>query len=235
MSGAFEIYRRDWQAQACARTIDVFRRAPVLRQIQTVQIRQSQELYDALIDSLPARTLEEARGTNLDVIGRIVGVWPRPLVDAGDLVYFEPDSAEGMPDNAPVFVTGAPENGLVEVGDVEYRRRIRAKIIKNGTKYGSAPEIMYWAQFAYGTAVSVRSVGLSDLSVTLRSDIPTSIIREILGVSSDDTSDLQFNLPLPTTSRIVQVFFKPPDAFAPDSDLTAPDRAYVGVGYGLNP
>jgi hypothetical protein len=234
MADDFDIYRRDWQSIACQRTMDVYRRAPVLRQIQTALIDQVQELDDALIDSLPARTLDLAQGANLDVIGRIVGVWPRPLEDADALFYFTVDDGSNHVDSAPVYVTGAPLAGQVPVGDVSYKRLIRAKIAKNSTKYGSAPEVQYWAQFAYGVTLSVRNVGLSDLEIVFAGTTPASLVTEILRVVSDETSDFQYNIPLPTTSRIKEVFFKPANAFAPDSDLGAPDLAPIGVGYGLN-
>lgn len=234
MASEFDIYRQDLQALACDRTLDVFRRAPVLRQLQTVQIGQVQELHDAIIDCLPARTLDSAQLYNLDVIGRIVGVWPRPLEDAGAIQYFGPDSALASPDWAPVWVTGGPLNGLVPVGDIEYRRAIRAKIAKNSTKYGSAPELQYWAMFAYGATISVRNVGLSDVAVIFAADTPPRSVAAILGQVSDETADYQYNIPLPTTARIVQAIFKPTGAFAPDIQSGAPDVGRIGVGYGLN-
>lgn len=235
MAGEFDIYRVDLQALACDRTLDVFRRSPVIRQIQTVQINQAQELHNAIIDCLPARTLDEAQQANLDVIGRIVGAYPRPLADSGAITYFGPDSALGAPDWAPVWVTNAPLNGLVPIGDIEYRRFIRAKIAKNSTKYGSAPELQYWAQFAYGATISVRNVGLSDLAVVFAEGTPPGTVAAILAVRSDDTADNIYNIPLPTTARIVQAIFKPVGAFAPDLQSGAPDVARAGVGYGLNP
>lgn len=235
MSGEFDIYRVDLQALACERTLDVFRRSPVIRQIQTVQINQVQELHDAIIDCLPARTLDEAQQANLDVLGRIVGAFPRPLQDAALLVYFKPDDPANGPDSAPVYVTNAPLSGQVPVGDVEYRRFIRAKIAKNATKYGSAPEVQHWAKFAYDATISVKNIGLSDLQIVFAADTPPNIVAQILRVISDDTADFQYNIPLPTTSRIAQVFFKPVGAFAPDNPLGATDSAPVGVGYVVNP
>lgn len=235
MAGEFDIYRVDLQALACERTLDVFRRSPVIRQIQTVQINQAQELHNAIIDCLPARTLDEAQQANLDVIGRIVGAYPRPLEDAGSITYFGPDNALAAPDFAPAWVTNAPLNGLVPVGDPEYRRFIRAKIAKNSTRYGSAPELQYWAQFAYGATISVRNLGLSDLAVVFAADTPPGTVAAILAVRSDDTADNIYNTPLPTNSRIVQALFKPAGAFAPDLKSGAPDVARAGVGYDLNP
>lgn len=235
MAGEFDHYRVDLQALACERTLDVFRRSPVMRQIQTVQIAQAQELHNAIIDCLPARTLDDAQGDNLDVIGRIVGAFPRPLEDTGEILYFSPDDSLATPDWGPVFVTNAPTAGQVQVGDVSYRKYIRAKIAKNSTKYGSAPELKYWAKFAYDATISVRNVGLSDVAIIFAANTPPASVLAILGERSDDTADHQFNIPLPTTARIVQAIFKPSGAFTPDIASGAPDVAPVGVGYVLNP
>lgn len=234
MADEFDIYRQDLQALACERTLEVFRRSTVIRGIQTAQVREAQELHDALIDSLPARTLDLAVGANLDVLGRIVGLFPRPLQDAGAITYFSTDLPLAAPDWAPVYVIGAPLAGQVQIGDPDYRIAIRAKIAKNHTKYGSAPEIQYFANLAYGVTLSVKNIGLGDLEVVFSASTPPDIIAAAISSFSDDTADYQFNLPLPTTSRIKRVSFRYPDAFAPDLNNGAPDVALVGVGYVLN-
>lgn len=230
----FDEYRRDWQAVSCQRTLEIFRRSPVIRGIQTAQINQVQELHDALIDSLPARTIDLAQGNNLDVIGRIVGLWPRPLTDASAITYFGPDDALAAPDWAQIYVSGAPLAGQVEIGDIAYRTAIRAKIAKNHTKYGSAPEIAYFAEVAYGATISVKNVGLGDLEVVFAAGTIPSVVSAIISEYSDDIADNQFSLPIPTTGRIVRVSFRYPDAFAPDTNNGAPDLGLIGAGYGIN-
>lgn len=234
MASEFDIYRQDLQALACERTLEVFRRSTVIRGIQTAQVREAQQLHDALIDSLPARTLELAERANLDVLGRIVGKFPRPMQDAGGVIYFSPDMPLAAPDWSPVYVIGAPLAGQVPIGDPDYRTAIRAKIAKNHTKYGSAPEIQYFASLAYGVTLSVKNIGLADLEIIFSSGTPPSVVAEVTNDFSDETADHQFALPLPTTSRIRRVSFRYPDAFAPDLDNGAPDVALIGVGYVIN-
>lgn len=231
----FDEYRLDAQKLVCDDTLDVFRRNVVMRGIQTAQAEQSQELIDATVDEWEARTLDNALNYNLDVIGRIVGLWPRPLVDATEIVYFTPDVQTAGADFSTAYVTGAPLAGQIPIGDPEYRTRIRARIAKNHVKYGSAPEIMYFAQLAFGVPVSVKNIGLSDLEVVLPSSIPPTLAAQIIREVSDLTADHKFDMPLPTLSRIVRVSYRYPDAFAPDLDNGAPDIAYIGVSYyGVN-
>lgn len=235
MASEFDIYRQDLQALACDSTLEVFRRSTVIRGIQTSQVNQSQELHTAIIDTMPARTIDLAVQGNLDVLGRIIGLFPRPLVDASAITYFGPDDQLTAVDQTPAYVTNAPLSGQVQIGDPAYRIAIRAKIAKNHTRYGSAPEIQYFAKLAYNAVVSVRNVGLSDLELVFPASTPPMDVAAMIGEFSDDTADHQFNLPLPTTSRIVKVSYRFPDTFAPDLDNGAPDVALVGVSRGINP
>lgn len=230
----FEEYDRNLHDLACEDTLDRFRRSPVLRGIQDPLVTEAQELYDALVDSLEARTLDNAKGANLDVIGRIVGLWPRPSEDAAALIYFGPDYDEGAPDRGIAYVTNAPTAGQVEVGDPKYREAIRVQILKNHVKHGSAPEIMNYGIRAFGIPISVRNVGSSDVEVVIAAAASPDVVAAILSVYDDERADRIYALPLPSTARIRSVFFRTPDAFAPDLDSGAPDVASVGIGYVVN-
>ncbi len=227
----FDSLRRDLLRQAYDDTLDVFRTSVVLFSIQKAQVTQGQELFDAAIASLWGRTIDGAVGAQLDVIGRIVGLYPRPTQDASLIVYFAPDLPLAAPDWAPVYVTGAPLAGQVPLGDPDYRIALRVKIAKNHVKYGSAPELQYFARIAWGATISVRNTGLSELEVTISPGTAPRTVAAILGERTDETADHQFNLPIPTTCRIVRAVFREPNAFAPDLESGAPDIAPIGVSY----
>lgn len=227
----FDSYRRDLSALANEDLLDVFRRSPVLVALLQVIIDQAQELDDALVGSLWARTIDGATGAQLDVLGRIVGVYPRPTQDAGAVVYFAPDLPLAAVDWAPVYVTGAPLAGQVPLNDVDYRTALRVKIAKNHVKYGSAPELQYFARIAWGATISVRNLGLSELEVTIAPNTAPRVVTGILSERTDETADHQYALPIPTTCRIVRAVFREQNAFAPDVLQGAPDVAPIGVSY----
>lgn len=230
----FDVYRRDLQQKGCERTLETFSRSPVVRGTQTAIIEQAQELHDAAIDCLESRTLDNAVGESLNVIGRIVGLYPRPFIDAGAIRYFGPDDDFTSPDNAPVYVTNAPTAGQVPVGDVEYRRRIRAKIAKNHTKYGSAPEIAAFTQALYGFPISVKPAGGGDVELIVSPSFPpAAIINELTNETDTTQSDSVYLLPLPSTARIVKVTYRDLEYFAPDESFGAPDVATVGVSRAI--
>lgn len=230
----FEEYDRDLQKLACDDSLEVLRRAPIIRGMQGVLVDEVQALYDALVDALEARTLDNATGYNLDVIGRIVGLYPRPLEDAAEVVYFGPDYDAGAPDRAIAYVVGAPLAGQVPVGDPQYRAAIRAQILKNHVKHGSAPELLNYGMKAFGVPISVRNIGNSEVEVVLPPSAPPAVVNALLSVYDDERADRIYGLPLPSTARIASVAFRYPEAFAPDLDNGAPDVGYVGISYVVN-
>lgn len=229
----FDYLARDLLRQAYDDTLDVFRTSVILYSIQKAQVGQAQQLFDALIGSLWARTIDGGVGAQLDVIGRIVGLYPRPTRDAAAIVYFAPDMPpEAAVDWAPAYVTGAPLAGQVPIGDVDYRLALRVKIAKNHVKYGSPAELQYFARVAFGATISVKNVGLSEVEITIAPGTSPQTVAAILSERTDETADHQFSLPLPTTVRIARVVFREPIAFSPDGPPEAGvDIAPIGVSY----
>jgi Protein of unknown function (DUF2612) len=229
-----DAYRRDLAALACSDTLEVFRRSPVMMGVMSAIVEQVQQLHTAAIDCLDARTLDGAQGAQLDVLGRIVGLWPRPAQDAGDVAYFRPDSAPRAPDRARVWIDGAPTSGTAPAGDVLYRAALRAKIRKNHTRHGSAPELMAYGRQAFGVPITVRSVGLSDVEVIMATGAPASLVRAVTQELTTEEADKTYQLPIPSTARVVAVSFKRPAGFAPDRATGRPDSSYLSVSYVVN-
>ena len=229
----FASHRVDLTRQAYDDTLDVYRTGPVLFGVQAAQINQAQELHDSLVASLWGRSLDGAIGAQLDALGRIVGLYPRPSTDAGAITYFAPDVPTAGVDNAPVYVVGAPTAGQVPMGDPDYRAAIRVKIAKNHIRYGSPAELAYFAGVAWGINLSARNIGPSEIDVTVPPGTPGRIVSAIMTDITDETSDHQYGLPVPTTTKIRRVMIRAADAFAPDIESGAIDVAPIGVAkYG---
>jgi hypothetical protein len=227
----FDSLAVDLTRQAYDDTLDVYRQSPTLFEIQRVQIDQAQELHDAMRGTLWARTLDGAIGAQLDVIGRIVGLYPRPTQDAAAIIYFGTDSDEAGTDSAPTYVTGAPLAGQIPLGDVDYRSAIRVKIAKNHIRYGSPAELAYFARQAWGITLSARNVGLSNVEVTVPTGTAGKIITAIMQDVTDATADHQYGLPVPTTSFISRVMLRQTEAFTTDNPTGAIDTAPIGVAF----
>lgn len=203
----FDIYARDLFRLAYDDTLDVFRESTVLTGVLSALVREAQGLYDAVTASLWARTIDGAQGAQLDVLGQIVGLWPRPTQDGAAIDYFTPDVADLGPDWAGAYVQGAPLAGRVPIGDVPFRVAIRARIARNHVKYGSAPELQYFAQLAFGVTISVRNIGNGDLELLVPASTPPSIVAQLQATRTDELADTQYTLPIPATGRITTVTY----------------------------
>lgn len=201
----FQVYARDLARLAYDDQLDVFRESPVLVGVLAALVREAQGLYDAITAALWARTLDGAEGYQLDVLGRIVGLWPRPTQDGAQLDYFTPDDDNLGPDWAGAYVQGAPLAGQIPVGDIPYRAAIRARIARNHVKYGSAPELQYFAQLAFGVTISVRALGNGDVELIAPASTPPSVLAQLQAERTDETADSMYALPLPATGRITMV------------------------------
>lgn len=105
------------------------------------------ELEQLFCDIIEVRSIDNATGVYLDIIGSIVGQ-PRTLIDANDVTYF---GFLGDP-QANAFDVGrfrGPDEstgGFRDLSDVEYRAFIRARIAANNTR-GTIEEIIAQIKF----------------------------------------------------------------------------------------
>lgn len=203
----FSVYARDLLKLGYDDQLDVFRNSPVIVGMLAAIIRESQGLYDAITACLWARTIDGAEGYQLDCIGRIVGAWPRPTQDGALIDYFTPDVSNLGPDWAGAYVTGAPLAGQIPIGDGPYRTAIRARIARNQVKYGSAPELQYFALLLFGVSISVRNLGNGDIELIVPTSIPPSVVAQLTATRTDLTADTQYVLPIPATGRITTVTY----------------------------
>lgn len=208
-----------------------FQTSPTLVEIADALAVMEQELYDASIDTMQGRTLADAVGANLDVIGDIVGQ-PRILLNASLKQWFGPDSDGGQvgnPDSAPSFATGANLFGDLPADDAEFRKLILSKIFKNHVKVGSVGEIIQFVLLLTGHSISVLRVDMMDLEFVVPAEISPNDVKTITGVVDDKTADRKYLSPLPATARLVSIMFRPVNAFAPDRESGRPDFASISV------
>ncbi len=229
MSDITDKYNQDIVQRVGDRRLPQFFSGEVRCGIINEDARQLQEIYDAVVHALDFRTLAEARGVVLDAIGRIVGQ-DRILLNQATKNWFGPDSNEGSPDNAPVWVTGAPLAGNLPATDSQYIQLIISKIFKNHVQHGSIAEVLQFAKLLYGINISIRKLGLSQIALIVPVGTPDFMITTLRGVISDERADNQHFLPHCPTVDIVEVIHKPvAGAFAPDRESGRPDSSTAAV------
>jgi len=130
----------DYLAKAAELTTAQFKERDIFNRYLTLLIQGQVELQLVLKSLMQKRSLDNAEGAQLDVIGRIVGQ-PRQLFDSVIIRYFGFTGATGASPYKSVSNTERTFGpwksvkdsllGFRELNDEEYRRLLKLKIIKN--------------------------------------------------------------------------------------------------------
>ena len=225
----FSEYDKNQQDEACENHLSVFRRSTVMMEFRGALVKQSQELYDANISALLGRTINDAIGSQLDIIGEIVGQSRVPFGAGGK--WLIPDDGQTLLDVSLVWLAGESLNAPL-ADDDEYRVFIKAKTFKNHVKYGSIPEIIEFCRLIFGVFISIKKLGNDDISLVIPTSFPPEFLPTLLGFIEDESADKQYFLPIPTGCRIKSAEFVPSPAFKPDSDIGPPDLGLLSVSTG---
>lgn len=149
---------QDYLSEARSRTGEQFKNKEIIDRYIQLLIDQQTQLQDVFKDLIQKRSIDEATGTTLDIIGEIVGQ-PRELISADLFNFFGFQGALkadtfgdfGSPVTGSRFYDfGAALGGNVLLDDETYRLFIKAKILKNRT--ASTPEeFIAFINFLFGT------------------------------------------------------------------------------------
>ncbi len=216
----------DVAAEAERRILTQFQAKCLIVDTISAEITQIQDLNDAEVGVLIGRTIAEAVGDNLDVIGDIVGQ-DRLIKNRDIITYLKSNQAVGV-NNYPVFMTGGilARDGIAT--DAEFRVLIISKIFKNHTQAGSIPEILNFVKLVYDINISVRQLGLMDITIIVPAGTKESIILTLISQISTTQTDHQYFLPIPTCVRIVNLEHRPAGALQANNPATKVNDAPVG-------
>lgn len=148
----------DYLEEARGRVTEQFKSADILDRYLQLLIAQQQELQQVFKDLLQKRSIDEATGAQLDIIGEIVGQ-PRELISVDLYTFF---GFQGAPNadsfgelgNSTIggifYNLGTPLGGNVLLDDATYRLFIKAKILKNNTRC-TPEEFLQFINTMFGT------------------------------------------------------------------------------------
>ena len=126
----------DHEAQAVSRLLVQFSESPTLQGYLKALMSEANPIEAALFDTLTNRGIDTAEGTQLDILGKIVGQ-SREVIDASTLTFF---GYVGAPTNvagyggARYLSEGETLITTRVLTDDEYRVFIRARIARNHSK-----------------------------------------------------------------------------------------------------
>lgn len=211
-------------------------------------LKQQEAIQQVFKDLLQKRSIDEAAGAQLDIIGEIVGQ-PRELISADLFDFFGFQGAlkagsYGDINNPTVgsrwYDFGQPVGGNVLLDDSTYRLFIKAKILKNTT--ASTPEeFIAFMNFMFGTTNTLY-VAEGDASYTILFGRQLSEFEQVL-LNYVSTSQGYHSRLIPKTVgvRINFGYFETNNYFgfqgAPGAkgygDLIEDDSTGYGLDYGL--
>ncbi len=212
----FSRYELDLLKKACELTLSQFDRSPVLLGVQGAIDQQMADLYNAIVEGMALRCLDNAQGEQLDVIGRIVGQL-RILENFAEKPWFKFDADNLGYDQSIAYVADEPLGGDLLADDQQYLQAIKAKIFRNHVKYGSIPEMLEFVRIVYGYNISLENLGLSDLSLIVPAEMPAYILQNLLSYEDTPQAQRTYFMPMPTTGRFTKVVRRPDPPFIFDN------------------
>ena len=217
---------KDYLKEARDKYTMAFEDKPVFdKYIQLITLEVS-EIQEVIKDLLQKRTLEEATGVQLDVVGEIVGQ-PRVLLDVDFLEFF---GMEGNPRSHSMgdltstrggifFDLNERMQGSVRLDDDTYRIMIRAKIAKNSTR--ATPEDMMWyLNYVFGTNASFASEGNANFIALISENLTPQQVMLLSYVNRTGRYNVTL-FPKPLGVGVEYGFYDPENSFAFDDVATS--------------
>ena len=228
--------REDFLENARDRYTLGFQDKPVFDKLIQIFTQELGEIQDVLKELKQERTLEEAEGTQLDILGRILGQ-PRILVDVDFLEFFgmvgNPRSSE-MGDlfsnsGGMFFDLNERMQGSVSLDDETYRIILRAKIAKNSTR-ATPEDLMWYLNYVFGTDATFAAESNAVVIALISENLTPQQVLLLSYVNREGSYDVTL-FPKPIGVAVEYGFYDPSNFFGfedmTDSkglgDLTDPD------------
>jgi hypothetical protein len=239
----------DFLADARQVITEQFKEKVVIDKYLQLLFAEDMEIQNQIRKLLQERSIDEAVGEQLDIIGRIVGQ-PRELVSLDVYKYFafkfypNGDTFGDLfdPSVGGVFYSeGTPTGGNYILDDNSYRLFIKSKIVKNQT--ASTPEeLITFLSYLYGADTPIY-IKEGDTSFVIYFGRPlTSLERNLLSFTSYDLGYESRLVPKTVGVGVGYAYFKANRFFAfqgvpnakgfKDADATVGWGEEWGVDYG---
>jgi len=221
MAVDYSEYKIDLDELACKRLLSQFKKSDKgIIPLVSATVEQTQDWNDIILSVLEGRSLDQASGVQLDIIGEIVGL-ERPTVDAGDVFYVTADSNILKPDSLfTAYTTNAPTSGnFIPMDDIAYIAFLKGKIFKNQISACSVPEIIQYLKITLDVDGSVVNCSdeLACISIVVPNTIPEPYIAILISKESDNKVENEYFIPVPQGVRLRSVILSPPVTFRFDN------------------
>lgn len=199
----------DHKKLAISRFATQFKESANLIAYTEALLSEANPLEKVFQDLLVKRTIDEAEGVQLDILGLIVGQ-TREFIDATLFEYFgfavnaQSRSFGDLSDpsiGGRFIAVGEPITGIRKLNDTEYRSFIRARITRNNTT-STPEEIIAKFQFLFGIEQVLFVDGDTSYEVSLGRLLTaneksilndTDIVPKTVGVNASYVTEYTFN------------------------------------------
>lgn len=162
----------DYLDVARGQVTEQFRSKVVFDKYLDLLIHQQYAISQVFKDLLQKRSIDEATGAQLDIIGEIVGQ-PRELINADQFDWFGFEGAlkagsfgdvDSPRIGARFWDINTAQGGNIILDDETYRLFIKAKIIKNTTSV-TPEEFIAFVNYVFGTEQTYITEGIAEFTV----------------------------------------------------------------------
>lgn len=209
-------YGRDLVAEGLSRSLPMMRGKPVYEAVLSSYLAEVQEVYDAAVALMQARTVFSADGVWLEGVARIVGARKMPIdtgaaypfmrgfVKGAELDFIEKTGSLDLAKSnfALAWVKNALLSETRSPSDSEFRQQVLARVYSNANRTSSPFYIAEVIHTIFGIRAKVETVGPMSTKIWVPEDAPT-VYDYSIGYSFEDARyGRRWMLPIPATCEV---------------------------------
>ena len=182
-----------------SRILSQYSKSTLYKLLLGVITSEVQELSTAITNLIKYRTIANAEGKNLDIIGKIVGI-SRKTYNYDSDYWYQPDDAGVCPDNGHWWVKNSPQAIIEDMDDITYRKWIWMKVLTNHNLFSSKPEIEREIYEGIEEVVGIQRTGMIEQDLYVTTSI-SSTNKNLLTYNTNTTlteNDYLFSYPATT-------------------------------------
>ena len=186
-----------------SRILSQYSTSPLYKLLLGVYTSEIQELSKALTDLVKYRTIANAEGKNLDVLGRIVG-FGRKGFNYDASYWFAPEIEGVAPDNGHWWVMNSPQAITEPMDDETYRKWIWMKVLKNHNMFSSKAEIENQIKEGINEVIGIQRTGMVEQEIYTTTSISTTNKNLLTYVVDTTLTDNQYMFAYQAATNIVE-------------------------------
>lgn len=194
----------DMKTTAVLRMLSQFYGKKVLQLLLLAFVEEVQELSTAVADLIAKRTINKAEGTQLDIIGKIIGR-DREYYNYEQDYWFTTDEDGVSPDSGHWWCYPAEQAVGQQMDDITYRKWIWLQVLENHNLYSAKPEIENAILDGIGETVGIQRTGMMEANIYITQNISLTNKNLLAYNENNMLTDNDYLFAYPATTKIDNV------------------------------